>query len=387
MQSISTMMLGLCLAGTAFGLFSIDALAQSELKRLETATGVVLEHGRKAVDKGFKDGERAVSTAVDDSGRAISKGYEDTRRTLSKAVDDALDGGDHFFGEVCKEICKAGCGGEENIKEKRCGCGCSAGVAVDNRGNVTGVDPTTGQPQPTPTKPSEPDLSALKQFQISIDPHGFWWISHSPLPKGFEHSPLSMRLELHRDYLTKAVPTGVVRFYMPVQGGVVREPTKKSPEGGTYWSTRRDKKYPDGRWHASFDVLNVVGTPVLAPISGRIIETKRPGTGKLTGLVIEQDLGQGRYVRAVLFYVAVDKAILDHLKNQPNVPLMIEGGKPIGTAQDIRRPKPDGYGPDMPQHVHVSLFDQSGNFLALDDNLQRVVSELVISKAKTPQGR
>lgn len=342
------------------GLFAVHVVvAKSDLERGIEATGKALEDVRKTVEKAGNDG-----------GKAIAKGFEDSRKTVEKALSDALRAGDHLGGEVCKEICKIGCGGEENIKKNRCSCDCSAGASTDNEGNVSGMDPTTGETYPAPQKQAEPDLRSLGQFEASLDPRGMWWIAHSPLRKQYE---------IHRDYIGKAVPTGVVRFHMPVVGGEVREPTSSDPAGGVFWSPRRDKKYPAGRLHASFDVLNAAGTPVYAPISGRITGLNNPGTGKLTGLVIQQDLGQDRYVRAVVYYVEVDKGIVQRLARGETVP--IEGGNQIGIAQDVRQPSPQGYGPNMRQHLHVSLFDQNGNYLGLDEDLQRVVADLVVKKA------
>lgn len=342
------------------------AVAQSEFERARRAAGKALEDARKTGEKAADDTGNAVGKGLEDTRKATAKGLEDTRKTVEKALSDTLKAGDHLGNEICKEICKIGCGGER----KECTCGCSGGASVDNEGNVKGMDPATGETQPAPPKAAEPDLKSLGQFQASLDPRGMWWIAHSPLRRQYE---------IHRDYTSATVPTGVIRFHMPVEGGEVREPTSNDPAGGIFWSPRRDRKYPEGRLHASFDILNAAGTPVYAPISGRITRLSSPGTGNLGGLVIQQDLGQGRYVRAVVYYVAVEKSIVQRLQRGETVP--IEGGKPIGTAQNIRQPAPHGYGPNMRQHVHVSLFDQNDNYLGLDDNLQRVVTGLAVKKS------
>ena len=71
-----------------------------------------------------------------------------------------------------------------------------------------------------------------------------------------------------------------------------------------------------------------------------------------------------------VFYITVDKSISDRLARKEAV-MVVGGVTPIGVAQDMQKPAPFGYGSGIPQHVHVSVFDQNGNYLPLDESLHR----------------
>jgi hypothetical protein len=318
-----------------------------------------------------KQAGRDINKAVLQGGRDINKFAINAGKEADRVWDKINKVGD----EICKEICKLGCGSAPS-----CGCECSGGVTVNDRGEVGGYNPQTGETTTSPPTPSNEPPPEFDEFRISLDPRGFWWVEH----KGLEN-----RYIVRRDYASAAVPSGVVRFHMPVQGGKLRVPSKTDKAGGLFWSNRTDdKQRPKDRLHASFDVLNKAGDPVYAPISGFAVRTAAPGKPGLTGLVIEQPLDGGRKVSAVIFYVKPTPDLQRRLDRGERVP--VDGGKTmVGTAQNIQTPQ--AYGPTMPQHVHVSLMDQNGNYLGLDPSLDRITTTIVVPKgsggaSSKPQG-
>lgn len=344
----------------------VTGYSQSELERLRRGSARALEDARKTTQKALEDARKTTEKALEDARKVTEKALEDARKTSEKALSDFLDGGDHLGNEICKEICKVGCGGSPS-----CTCSCSGGVATNEKGEVKGYDPGSGETQSGPPE-KKPELEQLHAFQASLDPRGMWW---------FEHNPLRRAWTLHRDNVSTAVPSSVIRFHMPVKDGVLRTPGPDDAAGGLFWSPRYDKSFPDGRLHAGFDVLNVAGSPVYAPISGIVVRPSNPGKPGLTGLMIKQDAGSGRSVSAVVWYVQVDERILQQLNRNPPQPVLVEGGVTvIGTAQNITTPT--AYGAAMKQHLHVSLFDHSGNHVALDEKLQRIVTDVVIRDPK-----
>lgn len=279
---------------------------------------------------------------------AVGKGAEDVGQEIGKI-------GDRVGSEFEKSICSIFTGGRSETGEA--GCSVSGGAGVDDKGPYTynPAEPDVkyrGNEQGTSAETTRmiQDAAYLQNTQIQS-----WEYEDDDI--------LGIRRFLPPDtVIGEAWPGADQDLMPPTASGSIR--ACGGSGCGDFLSPRSSTKGPSVRFHAGVDYVSTPGEVVYAPMSGYVERLKNPGRPGLEGVLVRNTAGYA----ASVYYVKVNADIKTALASGVGPDgvskyYKVEAGKtPIGVAQDLQ----PAYPPSVPDHIHTTLTDPSGNPVAPD---------------------
>lgn len=290
------------------------------------------------------------------AGRDINRAAINVGKAVERGVQDVGKGLDHLGGEINREFCDLMTLGKASKGEA--GCNTSAGIGYDDQGTYT-YDPSApdikyrgGEGSAGDANSTDKQLSQMAEFAKASEIET--WEYEDQDVNGIA------RFLPPDTVLGEAWPNAATSLKPPTKSGQLRPCCGGG--GGGFLATRFDKGKL--RFHAGADYATVVREEIYSPISGWVERVKNPGKPGLMGLLLVNDKGYS----ASVFYIEPTQEIRDALarptldgvtKNRYKV----EAGKTvIGYSQDLH----PSYPANVPQHVHVTLTDPSGNPVSPD---------------------
>lgn len=329
--------------------------------------GKGLDHLGKEINKEAIKAGDAVGKGVDHLGVEINKeaikagdGLSHLGVEINKGAIAAGDGINHFGKEVEKEFCDLMTGGA--YKRGEAGCGTEAGVGKDKDGfytyNPQLPDTKYRGKEGAPVKPA-PSAKELDNLARALN-------NSPPMHYEYEFSDaFGIKRFLPPSYkFGVAWPPLAGPISTPTRGGVIRARDREG--GGGFLSLRADKKTGTLGFHGGEDYVAMPNERIYAPVTGEVVKLSQPGKKGLTGVEIKTANGY----HSTVFYVAptkeIQRALIEwkagRVATLPSALKVTAGETTIGYAQDLRTP--ERYGPNMTNHVHVTLKDHQGLYVA-----------------------
>lgn len=286
-----------------------------------------------------------VKKAADRDARKIGEDLDALGRNLERIICDIATLGDYSRGNA--------------------GCSISAGVSVDQSGEVSGYNPASphekyrAPPEKSDT-PSDHDLKKFEEYR------------NQPAFQSFELVLVVKEERARGDFkgdgatFARITPSIESARYEPLGG----DKGFSSPTGS--WELREAIGGSPGffasrkvRFHRAIDFRSTAGQDVFSPVNGRVVDIVHYKT--FTGVHIES----GSYEIKVL-YVDVPPAMREKiLAAKQKGGVLIRAGQRIGTAQSLA--SDPGYRHDkVPDHVHVQIKDAKGRFVDPSDPSIRI---------------
>ena len=251
----------------------------------------------------------------------IAKGWGNINNEGGKAL-DAID---EFLKKAEAEFCDVMTLG--GSKSGDATCSVNAGAGANDKGEVKGFNPTTGEDYGGKT---------IDEVIVMLGDANMFL----PEYQEFEYGDVSARFLPGTARLGSPLsPSSVMA---PTGSGVIRGWDGYKYSSGGFLSTRDNKT----RFHGGVDYVTKPGEQIVAPMTGTIrvigaiYKTENRG---LTGVEIWNQTH-----RVSVFYVTPNAGI----KNG----VTVQKGMPIGTSQDLHVK----YDARMTNHVHVQIIDNQG---------------------------
>jgi len=290
---------------------------------------------------------------IGDVGRGIEKGaHKIIKWTEPQNFDETWGqlGSDIYaeFERFSKKVCEKWLG----IPDGDCFICYQQGAGQDESGVYAckGGDPNQGIPPGNEQKERRPTKQELSDFERWIESTKITFFSVDPWEKG-----LSRFLPWTK--LPGSALSASFGLVSPTGSNTVRS---RDGFGIGYFLATRPIKDSDGnrvgtKWHAGVDYVVKPGSPVYAPVTGRVDYIGYPYGQCCSKGLRTIHIVQGGY-RFIIMYVNPGQGV--------KIGSTILRGLPMGQAQDVRIKYPDKYVKGklrkMTPHIHLTIVDPNG---------------------------